>query len=584
MTARLTRWAAPSVALLAVLASLTSLGNQFTYDDRFVIETNPVMKAIGQWWRVFGESYWPRHLSGDGYRPFTILLFQIEYALGGGRPLLFHVANVLLYVVSAVLVYHLARMVAREHQPDWMPWLVGALFAVHPVHVEAVANIVGQSELTVGIAVLAATILYLRDRYAGTLRGSTMTVIALLYAIACFAKEHGVVLPALLVAAELIIIRDPTSLGERVRRLRPFYLVLLLIAVAFVGARSVVLSDHDIGGFQPFLPFSLLQTSNGDRVLTAIGVVPEWLRLFYWPARLSPDYSPPMIEIAQGPSVSQLPGLMLLVGILALGVLVRRTRPVVSFGVAFIVITLLPSSNFLLPAGIVLAERTLFLPSVGAMLVAGDVVVVAGQWLQGRTRNRRALVRVAQAACAAVLIAATVRSAVRNPVWRDNDALFRQVVVDAPLSYRAHYMLGRWDFGLGRKREGEASFRRALSLFPYDPFLASDMAEQYRRVGLCKPAIPLFKWAFEVDSTFRQGRGALAACLAQEGEYAEARARALDAIRFGAPAALMRRVIVVTDSIQSASRVGPAPRSGRAGKVQDTVQKAVSNGSVRRGG
>src|SRR3954464_13376480 len=81
------RWASISIALLALVSSIVGVVNQFTYDDKYVIETNAAMHALSHWWRTFAASYWPREWGGDGYRPVTILAFQIEYALGHGSPL-----------------------------------------------------------------------------------------------------------------------------------------------------------------------------------------------------------------------------------------------------------------------------------------------------------------------------------------------------------------------------------------------------------------------------------------------------------------------------------------------------------------
>ena len=289
--------------------------------------------------------------------------------------MLFHAVNIALYVAVCVLVFALAK----RFLPAWAAWITAALFAVHPVHVEAVANVVGQAELIVAVALISATILYVRDRQPGSLQLRTVAIIAVLYPIACFSKEHGIVLPAILVAAELTVIEDATPWRDADPRVcarsSDF---LTAIAVAFIWVRSLVLADHGgIGGFQPFTPFSTLHISDRDRVLTAIGVVPQWVRLLFWPAHLSSEYGPPEIEIAQGYSLTQLPGLIVLLSILGIGIAVRRRQPVISFGIALTCITLLPSSNFLLPAGIVLAERTLFLPSVGAMLIVGAAAVYA---------------------------------------------------------------------------------------------------------------------------------------------------------------------------------------------------------------
>lgn len=569
-------WAGLSVALLAFASSVAGIVNGFAYDDRPVVELNRAMHTLHAWWRVFATSYWPRDWGGDGYRPLTSLAFKLEWVIGGGNPAVFHAANILLYVVASVLVLALARRIL----PGWAALTSAALFAIHPVHVEAVANVVGQSELLAAVAALSATVLYLRARQLGELRAGTVVAIAAMYAVACLSKEHGVVLPALFVAAELTVIDDPAPIGERVRRLRPCYLLLVMVAVAFLGARSIVLADHGVGGFQPFQPFSTLHLSAPDRILTAMSVVPQWIRLLVWPAHLSSEYGPPDIPIAQGFDPTQVPGMILLAATLALGVALRRRQPAVSFGIAFAAVALLPSSNFLVPAGILLAERTLFLPSVGAMLALGGMMAAAAAFVRARLQQpvSRMIGRAAQAACAAILLVGLVRSATRTAIWRSNDTLFPQAVADAPQSYHAHYILGGWDFENGRKREGEAELRKALALFPYDPFLSYNMAEQYRLAGLCGPALPLYRWTFGLDAQFPLGRRAFAWCLLNEGRYDDARRAALDAMRYDGDKKVLRRLVFVADSAKAAeARIArtPAP-SGQAdsGKVPQSSQKA----------
>ena len=581
MMERWRRLAGPSVALFAILSSAIGIVNQFTYDDRYIIQLEPSTHTLHRWWEVFASSYWPRNAGGDGYRPITILAFKIQWAIGHGNPAVFHAVNILLYAAVSVLVFVLARRVL----PLWSAWLVGALFAVHPVHVESVANVVGQAELLVALAIIGATALYVHDRLRaesdGALRPSTIAWVALLYAFGCLSKEHGIVLPGILLAAELTVIDDRSPLRDRIARLRPFYLGLAAVAVAFLAARSLVLSDRPLGGFEPFLPFSALRISSTDRALTALGVVPQWIRLLYWPARLSSDYGPPEIDIAQGVSIVQLPGLLLLVGILALGVLLRRRQPVIAFGIAIVCVALLPSSNFILPAGIVLAERTLFLPSVGAMLVIGGTALVIADRLRASPRTARLTV-TARAVCAAALVAGTVRSATRTRVWRDNDTLFAHAVLDAPDSYRTHYVLGSWYLDQKKKRLAEAEYRKGLKLFPYDPYLAFGLAEEYRTSGMCRPALPLYKLAREVDPEFPIGRTQYAVCLFDAGSYDSAKYYALEAVRSGGLLPTLHLLIHDIDSARVASRkndqggkLSMVDRAGARGKLPDTVQKST---------
>jgi hypothetical protein len=541
--------AAVTIAILALVSSAIGIVNGFTYDDRYIIELNPAMRTLHAWWRVIHTPYWPRDLGGDGYRPFTVLLFKIQGTLSGVSPMVYHAANILLYAAASVLVLVLCRRLL----PSWAAWTAAALFAVHPVHVEAVANVVGQSELIVAVMLLSATVLYVRDRQAGALQLSTMLAIVVLYALACFSKEHGIVLPAIFVAAELTIIRGTQRRGDRVRQLRPFYLSLALIAVAFVALRARVLADHGIGGFQPFTPFSSLHISARDRVLTALGVVPQWARLLFWPAHLSSEYGPPEIEIAQGVSLSQLPGVMMLIAVIGLGAALRRRQPVMSFGVAFVCITLLPSSNFLLPAGIVLAERTLFLPSVGAMLILGGAVEWAVSSIRLRHRSERRLLFGASALLAILLIAGATWSVVRTRVWHDNNTLFHQAIIDSPRAYRAHYMLGSWAFEQKRKREGESEYRKALSLFPYDPGVSYSLAERYRSEEMCGAAVPLYRWTHALSPDFPLGHTAFAWCLLNEGQYDEAKRAAMDAVRIGGDLKTLHQIMFWADSAKAAN-------------------------------
>ena len=105
--------------------------------------------------------------------------------LGDGAPWVFHAVNIALYVCLAVAVLRLARAAMSETAAI----VAAALFAVHPVHVEAVANVVALSELIAALAMVLAVTIYVERRRTGPLRGRDIAGLAALYAVACFAKE-----------------------------------------------------------------------------------------------------------------------------------------------------------------------------------------------------------------------------------------------------------------------------------------------------------------------------------------------------------------------------------------------------------
>lgn len=558
---------AASVLAVALAASANGLPNGFTYDDRYIILMNDVVHSLRNWRHIITSSYWPPQWGGDGYRPLTVLSFAAEWSIGHGAPWIFHAVNVLLYGATSVAVFWLASMLL----PPVAAWVAAALFAVHPVHVEAVANIVGQAELVVALALIVAVALYVRGRRRGTLTPWTIAGICALYATACVAKENGIVLPALLAAAEWTVIQDERPLRQRLfRALRPFYLGLVAVAALFLLARSVAL-PRDLAGFQPFVAFQVLHLTNTQRILTMFGIVPHWVRLFLWPAHLSAEYAPPYIDVAQGPELVQLPGLLLLIGILGLAFAVRRKQPVVAFGIAWICVTLLPASNFIVPTGILLAERTLFLPSCGAMLVVGACVPLVRGVISTRA------VRLAGAGTLAAVIAAGMwRSYERSAVWRSNYTLFEQTVRDAPLTYRSHYQLGLLDFFEGRNRQGEAELRTAIRLFPYDPFMLINLAELYRRANACNLALPLYRAAYVLMPNLPVGHGPYSDCLVRTGNFEEARRQVAAAYRYGGGLANVRRVLAGASKGMrerqhaDSARARPAPATPvkQSGKVR----------------
>jgi len=554
-----------AIAVLALAASASSLGNGFTYDDVYLIQRPPRLHTMDGWWRDFAHTYWPEDAGGDGYRPLTILAFRLEWALGGGSPMPFHAVNIALHVAGAVAVFWLGCAVL----PLAAAWIAAALYAVHPVHVEAIANVVGQSELAVAFLLTLATAIYLHGRLAGPVSRARWAGIFALYGAALLFKEHAIVLPALLLLAEVTVVRDPATVWKRAMALRPALLGLTLVAVGYLWTRSAVVVEG-ISGFRPFVVFQALDLSSANRVLTMVGAVPEWMRLFLWPARLMTEYSPPYIDVAQGPSASQLPGLILLASIIGLALVSWRRSPATTFGIGWLILMLLPASNFLVPAGFIIAERTLLSPSIGAMLALGSAIPA----IYARVELNAFARRVAALAVAVLVGLGLWRSTTRNVVWHDNDTLFRQGVVDEPNSYRAQFMLGVHLFELGRKTEGERHFRKALDLFPYDPLMAYSLAEQYRGAGMCQPAIPLFRALFVLIPDASVGHLGFASCLLESFQFDEAKREALAGIKVGANVKNARAIIVAV----KAARDSLTARAARG----DTIATAALAASRRK--
>lgn len=532
---------ATAIALIALAASVTSIANDFTYDDRVIILENPRVHSIGAAVSAADETYWPSRNGAALYRPLTIGLFATEWTLGRGSPRLFHAVSIALYVAVCVGVLLLLGELVKGTAAHLVPLAIAAaLFAVHPVHVEAVANIVGQAELLAALALIGAFLVYLRARRSGELGAKHIAGVVGVYLAACLSKEHAVVFPALLVAAELTVLRGTIDNAIAVRRLRPFAL-LALAGVLYLVVRATV-----VGGVSGEIPhLAMRDASFAERAWTMLTVAPEWLRLLFWPARLSADYSPREIQLVRTLTPAGVAGLILIVAACALVAITWRRRPVIAFGISWIAIALFPVSNLLVPTGILLAERTLFLASIGAAIVVAGMLEMAFERWAGRRLELRAVGAVA----ALVALAGLVHSAARQRIWKNNATFFAQMLKDAPLSYRAHWANGAHLFEAGKPEQGEQEMRIAIALFPRDADLIEDLASRYLRAGLCQPAVPAFRDVLAIDRDRETARMGLSACLLRLGEFRAAALEARAGFRDGRKHPDLERLAFVADSL-----------------------------------
>ncbi len=509
------------VALLAVAASAMTLKNTFTQDDWPAIMEDDRAHSPAEWHRYWSEPYWATQFGGHLYRPLASTTMAAQWTMGSGAPFTFKAMSIALYAAAAIAVYHLALAMAGP-----VTALVAAvLFAVHPVHVEAVAVAVNQGEIIVCLLLALGVSRYIRDRRRDQVDFRTRWLLFTAALIGGLYKETAAVLPALLVAAEgIILLRLP-------RRWPPLLSImgLQVLALAIVGVLRYRVHGSDMRA--TFTAEAIAGATVWERVMSMLGgVVPEWLRLLLWPANLQADYSPRVINPALSWETPQTLGLAIIVLIVFLAWRFRDRAPLFSFGVAWTAIGLLPVSNVLVPTGIMLAERTLITPSVGAMLAVAALGSLA---VRAVARDRRLLARRAgYVVLVAVLAMGISRSHSRHQVWRNQLGLWRQTVIDAPDGYRGRVALGSLMLGMGWTERGEAQLREGIALWDGSSGPIFTLADRYRHSERCEEAVPMYEKALAIEE-FAPGRAGMVSCRAFMGQYAQARKEAFDGLRIG---------------------------------------------------
>ncbi len=420
-----------ALVLLAVLPFLGGLHGTYIEDDIGIVRENPHLVGETDFAGIWRDNYWGDIWCGL-YRPLTILSYALDGELlgraGGGAAgppavTAVHAGNLALNAAATLLLFWILRRLygARPHG-GLAAWCGAALFAVHPAHVEAVVHMVGRADLLAAFLCLAA---WLAHGSPETARGPRPWLGGFLYLGSLLAKESGALLPAVLLVEALWWRPAPGSLGAPLgARLRGQIAPLLPYGFAlgaFLVARGLVLGDQ----MTPQKPFVLYapgayvafaEPRSAEVLWTMTHALGEYLRLLFWPAELSADYSG--FPHASGPTRPAL--VSGLVAAALLGVAwqaARRGRRELLAWAAVFVAFFLPVSNLIVVSGIVMAERALYLPSIA---LAGLVAAL----LPSLVARARALVLLPLGLVALGALASARQSA----LWADPKTLFQATV------------------------------------------------------------------------------------------------------------------------------------------------------------
>lgn len=439
------RWGAVFVAALAVGVYLNTLGHGFVVDDEGAITSNLTVTGPFSLRALFDTDFWGQTRRGGGtigaYRPFATLTFALDWRLGGGRPWVFHLHNALLHGLASALFYLGARSVTRT---ALAPLLVAALFALHPIHTDAVASIVGRADV---LGFIGCALTWWFHRRAG--RAAT-ALAALSFSLAMLSKESSLTLLPLLALSDLSPTRAP--LRERLTR---YGLFALTVATAFA------LRLHVVGSLRGFRIDPLYNTLVGAplaaRELTALKLFGRATELLVAPHGLLFDYGPTAVMPSTTPDARTLLGALSLATLVTLALRAWRRAPQLTEAAAWVLVPGTLACNALVLLPMTFAERHWYLPSAGFL-----VLVAAGlERLEARLGAR--------AITALALVVATLYAPVtwtRNRAWATSESLARADAAAEPRSVLAQMNVAIADLNRGHVDEAVARCALITRLLP----------------------------------------------------------------------------------------------------------------------
>lgn len=498
--ARLDRWILPLVAVLALGVYANSLSNGFVLDDVGIIHNNPAVQEL-QWSAIWTQNYWPTPEAPPDflYRPLTIFTYLANHALTPHATWPYHVVNVVLHALVSMMVALLAWRIFRR---GVVALLAGAVFAVHPIHTEVVANVVGRAELLAAFWSLAALVVFLPE---GAVEDGVPAVrawwhgplVAACLLLAMLSKET----PVAMVPAFVFLdfwrwsvwgqrgMAWPTFWRWMLRQTVRYHVFLWLALAGYLTARVYAVGlAGDIRAIHPVVNPLVIATIP-ERIVTPFVLFAKYLLLMIWPKVLVCDYSAPSLLPTANPLQPQAALGILLVVAAVLMVVTRWKR--VPGVVLVIILTALSYALVanVLRIGTIFGERLFYWPSVfvSILLALGAEALWRGiARVCGAGLFRQTLVRCGSVAVVVLALAGlAARTIVRNPDWHDNISMALATAHDNPDSAKACIWAGAelyqgttepWmqDFGA-------QLLERAIVLYPTDGQSYWDLAKYHGR-------------------------------------------------------------------------------------------------------
>jgi tetratricopeptide (TPR) repeat protein len=491
-------WVAAGVPVLfALLASLNSLANLFAYDDDLQIVNNESIRNIANLPRMLTGTVWSliNNQNEQGgldlyYRPIFSAFLSIGYWLFGTMAWEWHLALVLIHAGVVYLVWLVISEISGDR---WLAAIAASLFAVHPAHAESVAWISGAPDPLMALFALSSFFFYVRYRKSG--RGFLLGLSAVLFFIALLSKETAVVLPAALVAWEVLLAPRKRPLNSELVR----------------GALRLGLYAGALGAYffirwkvTGAILFGTTRLSTSTALKTVPGALVKYLSLNVIPFGYSIQHVTRPVGSVTSPAFL-FPVLMILVA--AGAAFLTRSR-LLYFAAAWFLIWLAPVLAALRMFFSVFAvtERYLYLPSIGACLAAALGV----RWVANRSVLGRARPEAALALAAPLILVLAGLSMVQNTFWKDDLTLFEHVVDVNPDSPYSHNSLSTVYYQKGRLAEAQRQAKIANELDPHclDPYL--NLAYYQRAKGNLRQAAAILELARTemADGPLNQGEEA----------------------------------------------------------------------------
>ncbi|XP_055928422.1 protein O-mannosyl-transferase TMTC4-like [Argiope bruennichi] len=529
-------WSSWIIFFISVVCYGNSINGEFVFDDSEAVINNADLKPETPLSNIFKNDFWGTKLthnsSHKSYRPFTVLTFRLNYFVTGLHPFSFHLVNILLHGTVSTLVLRVMNSLFNkilEHDAPKAAFLSALLFSVHPIHTESVSAVVGRADLLCGIFFLLSFLSYTQTSKNCSSFGNSSTVSFLwlfwsivLAGLAMLCKEQGITVIGVCYVYDIIIVckldlqdiyhyifhkqngHPPLPFYDNKKTFTLFFMKQIILFLG--GCFLLALRWFIMGASTPVFQQVDNPASFEENILVRminyhyIYSMNVWLLIHpYW---LCFDWSMGCIPLIKAINDKRL--LAVLIFWIFLGHLLysivaypdKKIRRLLCFSLAFILVPFLPASNLFFRVGFVVAERALYLPSMGfcMLIVIGlkQLTVFLGQNCQMGIQ------------CSVILLLAVfgIRCIQRSAEWKNEETLFRSGLNVCPLNAKVHYNIAKNAADNGDRETAIKGYKEAIRLNPLYDQAMNNLANILKDQGKLEEAEELLHSAIKIRSDF----------------------------------------------------------------------------------
>lgn len=421
------------IVVFSFVLYFNTLNHGFVLDDVAVVEQNQFVKqGLKGIPNILTTFYWQGYTNANAglYRPLSLMFFAAEYQISPNHPKIHHFFNIFYYSLCCLLLYNVLLVLFSKVNRLFLFGCV-LVFIAHPIHTEVVANIKSRDEIFSLLFFLLTILLLYHPKYSGKYLSKVLGVVT--FFLSLLSKENSVMfLP--------IIFLYDVSLSESVLKSFKKIAPLIITVIIWLIIHQLVIANSREVVQYTFLDNSILSsTSILDQKATALGIFARYYLKAFYPYEMAYDYSFSHFPIIHLYSIYAILGIFIFA--LSIYTIIKffKSEPIISIGVSFMFFSLLLTSNIFFLIGSTMADRFLFIPSIGSVLLMGLIISQITKLHSSENRINQIYFFII-IMCISIFF--SIKTFSRNMDWETNYVLFEKDVARVPKNAKAQYNYG----------------------------------------------------------------------------------------------------------------------------------------------